>query len=271
MNRPQQAMPSSSPRCHSPVLRNFFGEVVASPALAGLRRGRSRLPAAIETPTGERGVGRVDARDIKALAVRSSPRLASHLIQEWRRKIGLGIGPFVGHGRRAACGVSIAFLSLPAVSSTRKGSEDPHAVAVPGAPSRPKRTHTRRTCTLAVVSGVLVTLLHAAPALAAPPPNDAFAAAQPLSGTSATISGTTVEATLEAGEPGTSDRRQRQRLVLVDRAREPDRHLWDLHEHAGANEGAGISRFFGDVARRGGTSSGLVRSLRRRQRDSGEA
>ncbi|MDX6584146.1 MAG: hypothetical protein QOI10_3330 [Solirubrobacterales bacterium] len=46
---------------------------------------------------------------------------------------------------------------------------------------------------LAVVSGAL---LQAAPALAAPP-NDNFASAQPLSGTSTSATGTTVEATLE--------------------------------------------------------------------------
>jgi hypothetical protein len=60
--------------------------------------------------------------------------------------------------------------------------------------------HVRR----GVLAGVLVgTLLQAGPALAAPPPNDAFAAPQPLSGTAASVPGTTVEATLEtmAGEP----------------------------------------------------------------------
>jgi len=41
----------------------------------------------------------------------------------------------------------------------------------------------------------------ASPAFAATPPNDAFAAAQLLFGTSATAPGTTVEATLEPGEP----------------------------------------------------------------------
>ncbi len=53
-----------------------------------------------------------------------------------------------------------------------------------------------------VVSAVLVgALLQAAPALAAPPPNDAFANAQPLAGASTSAPGTTVEATTEAGEP----------------------------------------------------------------------
>ena len=38
-------------------------------------------------------------------------------------------------------------------------------------------------------------------ALATPPPNDAFSAAQELSGTAASVAGTTVEATFEVGEP----------------------------------------------------------------------
>jgi hypothetical protein len=56
----------------------------------------------------------------------------------------------------------------------------------------------RRSVVLAVLAGSFVS---AAPAVAAPPPNDNFAAAQVISGTSASVSGTTVEATLEAGEP----------------------------------------------------------------------
>jgi hypothetical protein len=54
---------------------------------------------------------------------------------------------------------------------------------------------------LALVIALLGMMQQAAPALAAAPPNDAFAAAQPLSGTSTTVSGTTVGATLEPGEP----------------------------------------------------------------------
>lgn len=49
--------------------------------------------------------------------------------------------------------------------------------------------------------GVLVTFQQAAQAVAAAPPNDAFAAAVSLSGTSASVPGTTVGATLEPGEP----------------------------------------------------------------------
>ena len=56
--------------------------------------------------------------------------------------------------------------------------------------------HLRRTVFLAVLTG---SLLHAAPALAAPP-NDSFASRQPLAGTSTSVTGTTVDATLEAGE-----------------------------------------------------------------------
>ena len=56
----------------------------------------------------------------------------------------------------------------------------------------------RRSVTLAVLAGSFVT---AAPALAAPPPNDNFASAQVISGTTASVTGTTVQATLEAGEP----------------------------------------------------------------------
>ena len=56
----------------------------------------------------------------------------------------------------------------------------------------------RRFVTLAVLAGSFVT---AAPALAAPPPNDNFASAEAITGTTASLSGTTVQATLEAGEP----------------------------------------------------------------------
>ena len=54
-----------------------------------------------------------------------------------------------------------------------------------------------RSVFLAVLAG---SLLQVAPALAAPP-NDNFASAQSLFGTSASVTGTTVEATLEPGEP----------------------------------------------------------------------
>jgi hypothetical protein len=59
----------------------------------------------------------------------------------------------------------------------------------------------RRSVTLAVVAG---SLLLAAPAVAAPPPNDNFANAQVLSGATAAVPGTTVEATRETGEQGSS-------------------------------------------------------------------
>jgi hypothetical protein len=52
-----------------------------------------------------------------------------------------------------------------------------------------------------VVAALLGALVLAAPAHAAPPPNDNFANAQAIAGTSASVPGTTVEATLETGEP----------------------------------------------------------------------
>jgi hypothetical protein len=61
----------------------------------------------------------------------------------------------------------------------------------------------RRSAFLAVLSGLL---LMAAPAAAAPPANDNFAARQTITGTSASVPGTTFEATHEAGEPSDSQR-----------------------------------------------------------------
>jgi hypothetical protein len=61
----------------------------------------------------------------------------------------------------------------------------------------------RRSAFLAVLAASLAT---AAPALAAPPPNDNFAARQTITGTSASVPGTTFEATHEAGEPADSQR-----------------------------------------------------------------
>ena len=58
--------------------------------------------------------------------------------------------------------------------------------------------------TLFVIFTAAVALAAAAPAQAAPPPNDAFASAQVLS-TPASVPGTTVEATREAGEPNYDD------------------------------------------------------------------
>src|SRR5437764_5152814 len=57
---------------------------------------------------------------------------------------------------------------------------------------------------LVAVAVVAATLGICAPAEAAPPPNDAFAAAQVLP-TPASVAGTTVEATREAGEPNYDD------------------------------------------------------------------
>lgn len=54
---------------------------------------------------------------------------------------------------------------------------------------------------LCSVGALLASLLAAGPALAAPPANDNFAAAQTITGTNATVSGTNVEATKQAGEP----------------------------------------------------------------------
>jgi hypothetical protein len=54
---------------------------------------------------------------------------------------------------------------------------------------------------LVAAAGVSAAALPSGVAVAAPPPNDAFAAAQQLSGTSASVAGTTVEATLEPEEP----------------------------------------------------------------------
>src|SRR5690349_1803186 len=61
----------------------------------------------------------------------------------------------------------------------------------------------RRSAFLAVLSG---SLAMAAPAAAAPPANDNFAARQTITGTSASVPGTTFEATHEVGEPSDSQR-----------------------------------------------------------------
>jgi hypothetical protein len=54
---------------------------------------------------------------------------------------------------------------------------------------------------LAILATVVGALVLPAFAQAAAPPNDAFAAAETLSGPSGTVFGTTVDATAEAGEP----------------------------------------------------------------------
>src|SRR4051812_46794695 len=58
---------------------------------------------------------------------------------------------------------------------------------------------TRATATLAIASGLV--LLWISPALAAQPANDEFADAQSISGFPASATGTTAQATKEAGEP----------------------------------------------------------------------
>jgi hypothetical protein len=54
---------------------------------------------------------------------------------------------------------------------------------------------------LAILAAVVAALVVPAFANAAPPPNDAFAAPETISGTSGTVYGTTVDATAEPGEP----------------------------------------------------------------------
>src|ERR671937_2639205 len=54
---------------------------------------------------------------------------------------------------------------------------------------------------LAVLAGIAAALFLPSLAQAAPPPNDAFAAAETLVGASGTVYGTTVDATTEPGEP----------------------------------------------------------------------
>jgi hypothetical protein len=61
----------------------------------------------------------------------------------------------------------------------------------------------RRSALLAVLAASLAT---ATPAFAAPPPNDNFAARETITGTSASVPGTTFEATHEAGEPADAQR-----------------------------------------------------------------
>ena len=64
------------------------------------------------------------------------------------------------------------------------------------------RAHARRRIPVVAAVGAAVALALAIPAaLAAPPANDAFAAAQPIAGESGSVTGTTVEATKEPGEP----------------------------------------------------------------------
>src|SRR5919201_1326430 len=59
---------------------------------------------------------------------------------------------------------------------------------------------------LAVLAAIAAALFLPSFAQAAPPPNDAFAAAETLSGPSGAVYGTTVDATTEAGEPGSMPR-----------------------------------------------------------------
>src|SRR5919198_4824851 len=58
----------------------------------------------------------------------------------------------------------------------------------------------------AVLAAIAAALFLPSLAQAAPPPNDAFVAAETLSGSSGTVYGTTVEATTEAGEPASMPR-----------------------------------------------------------------
>jgi hypothetical protein len=67
-------------------------------------------------------------------------------------------------------------------------------------PSRAKRPRTAFLLALLLAAG----LAHVAPAAAAPPGNDARAAAQPIGALPANLRGTTVEATLEQDEPFSS-------------------------------------------------------------------